>query len=68
MKREGAEQKYALVLAKAAKKSAYKQGLAGLPMYGEALRASNCIEMSTGMYFNTFYSEYQRGWRERLAK
>jgi hypothetical protein len=64
----GAKAQAAYKHMKAVKESAYRQGLAGLPMYGEALRASNFVEEATSLKYNTFYQEYQRGLRDRAAQ
>ncbi len=65
MNKAGAKAQAAYKHMKAVKESAYRQGLAGLPMYGEALKAANFIEESANHVYNVFYNAYQRGWRDR---
>lgn len=68
MSKVGAKDREAYRHMKAVLKSAYKQGRAGLPMYGEALKASNFIEQSTVMTGNSFYSAYQRGQKDGVKQ
>jgi hypothetical protein len=68
MNKVGAKAKAAYRQMKAVKESAYKQGRAGLPMYGEALRASDFVEQSTALVGNVFYDAYQQGQRDRAAQ
>lgn len=61
----GAKDQIAYKRMKSVKESAYRQGLAGLPMYGEALKSATFIEESANHVCNLFYNEYQRGLRDR---